>query len=555
MGGTIVMAMKRSDGRGHRWPRGGGPPSRGRLQGRGSAVKVRLTDGVVASRNVGLARQLSRRGHLRSAVSLASSQWTGLPRFAAQQSGSCQLRPEKRPHAMTSPLPSDDVTGTVIGRQQSPRALLYGFDDEHDEAEASALDGLFPTTKRIESFSEIQEREYDIVITKGRSLPDGTASHLFVVAVGCAKLGKIEAPQSPQGSDWRMATVGSMGNSKAREFKEPSGLPKRLKRLVYGDLLPLLQERSEDQAMPYLHVHGPFLLQSGSAARAVEAIQPLLVTTEPVVVAGIFQRRGGTAACLALPAGSDIVEWTRAAVEVWSEVAPERFPAPPAWERAERWMTPGERQRVKDLEAVDSEWQEVQAGFAKRRAAAQVELAHATTQANAHQRRLLVAQGDDLVAAVTEALETLGFDVRNMDEVWPENDRREDLRVTACDHPGWNALVEVRGYVRGAKQSDLLRIASRFVPRYMQDEGKAPSSAWYIVNHDVGRDPSQRDRVLAGNEADIMEFANGVAAGLVVDTVTFFEVLMSVEAGAIEAPAARAALIGQKGVFQPPLPD
>jgi hypothetical protein len=284
-------------------------------------------------------------------------------------------------------------------------------------------------------------------------------------------------------------------------------------------------------------------------------MQPLLVTTEPTAVAGIFQRRGGSAACLALPEGSNIVAWTRPAVEVWSEVAPERFPAPPAWEHGERWMTSGERRRVKELEAVDSEWQEVRAGFAKRRAAAQEELIQARAEADAHQRRLLVAQGDDLVAAVTEALEAIGFEGRNMDEVWPQNDRREDLRVTARDHPGWNAIVEVRGYVRGAKQSDLLRISGRFVPRYMEDEGKAPSSAWYIVNHDLRRDPSQGDEVLAGNEAEITEFANGVAAGLVVDTVTLFKVLISVEAGAIDAPAARAELIGQKGIFRLTLPE
>ncbi len=446
------------------------------------------------------------------------------------------------------------MTGTVIGRQPSPRALLYGF--QHDEAEVSALAALLPTTKRIVSFSEIRQAEYDIVIAKDCPLPQVTASHLFVIAVGCERLGRIQAPESGERTGWLGAAVRLIGDSKAREFRVPSALPEPLKPLVYDDLLPLLQGRSEDQAMPYLCVRGPGLPDEGSVARAREVIQPLLVTTEPtVVVAGIFQRRGGTAACLALPAGSEIVAWTRAAVAVWSEIAPERFPAPPAWEHTERWMTSGERRRVKELEAVDSEWQEVQAGFAKRRAAAEEELLQARARADAHQRRLLVAQGDDLVAAVTEALETIGFEVRNMDEVWPENDRREDLRVTARDHPGWNAIVEVRGYVRGAKQSDLLRISGRFVPRYMEDEGKAPSSAWYIVNHDVGRDPSQRDRVLAGNEAEITEFANGVAAGLVVDTVTLFDVLIAVEAGAIDASAVRAALTGQKGIFQLALPD
>lgn len=442
----------------------------------------------------------------------------------------------------------------VIGRQPSPRALLYGFDEEHEESEMAALAALFPTVRQIDSLSEVREEEYDILITKGR--PVRAKSHLFVVAVAGDDVGKIEPPAA-QGSpieaeDWRMATVRRKGDSKAAEFEVPPELPKRLKALVYADLLPLFQRRNEEEEyepMSYLSVDGPNLLSPGYR-RALEGVRPVLTTTEPVVLAGIFRRRGDLAECLTLPGGVDVVAWTAAAVEMWSDVAPDRFPVPPAWEHAERWMTTAERQRARDLENLDSEWDEVQAGFAGRRAAAEKALAQARTDADTRQRRLLVAQGDDLVAAVSDALQTIGFEVRNMDALWPENDRREDLRVTAADHPGWNAIVEVRGYTRGAAQSDLIRIGGRFVPRYMQDEGRAPSSAWYIVNHNFRRDPSQRPRVLSGNEPEIETFAEGTASGLVVDTVTLFQVVRAVEEGLLDPASARATFVGGRGTFR-----
>ncbi|MGK4593911.1 hypothetical protein [Amycolatopsis sp. w19] len=59
--------------------------------------------------------------------------------------------------------------------------------------------------------------------------------------------------------------------------------------------------------------------------------------------------------------------------------------------------------------------------------------------------RLLTADGDDLALAVQMALEVLGFVVVDMDQVHPEGDRREDLRVQGPDRPGGEAIVEMKG--------------------------------------------------------------------------------------------------------------
>ena len=438
----------------------------------------------------------------------------------------------------------------MFGRQPSPRALIQGFDDQDETADAVA--GLFPTTRKIDSLEEVRQGEYDILITNDFPWPD-PEPHLFVVAVGGSYFGEVEPPDPllPQmGGTYPESrpSVYQAGHSKATEFEVPDDLPPPLKRVVHADLLPVCKERrSEDEPLPYLDV-------DHSRGEPVSTfVRPLLTTTEPVVVAAVFRRRrGGLAQCLVLPDGVDVVAWTAAAVETWCEVDPKRFPAPPAWKHSDRWMTVSERERVKELTNVEQEWKAVEAAFARRRADAERALVEARAAADARQRRLLVAQGDDLVAGVADALRAIGFDVRDMDAAWPTNDRREDLRVAAPDDPAWSAIVEARGYVRGAAQNDLLRIAARFVPRYMQDEGDAPSAAWYIVNHHIRQDPGQRPRVLAGNDPEIATFAEGAAPGLVIDTVTLFELLDAVERGVVQPAEARRALITQTGIFRAP---
>ena len=73
-------------------------------------------------------------------------------------------------------------------------------------------------------------------------------------------------------------------------------------------------------------------------------------------------------------------------------------------------------------------------------------------KADAGIRQVLWADGDDLVAAATEVLSDLGFEVRNMDaELSQGEPKREDLRLTLPDRPDWQALVEVKGYTSGTK--------------------------------------------------------------------------------------------------------
>ena len=68
---------------------------------------------------------------------------------------------------------------------------------------------------------------------------------------------------------------------------------------------------------------------------------------------------------------------------------------------------------------------------------------------------MLWAGGEDLEAGVGELLTRCGFKVEYMDAQFEsKNARCEDLRLTVDDRPGWEAIVEVKGYVKGAQGGD-----------------------------------------------------------------------------------------------------
>jgi hypothetical protein len=182
-----------------------------------------------------------------------------------------------------------------------------------------------------------------------------------------------------------------------------------------------------------------------------------------------------------------------------------------------------------------------------RLAQARTVLLHEIRTADEERRVLLTGQGDELCEQVAKALEELGFEVEPMDPAWPEGDKREDLRVRATDHPGWIALVEVRGHRKGAQLADLIKLHSRYRTRYLQDEKALPSATWLIVNHSIDRDPSNRQTALQSHQSDVDAF--GQDGAIVIDTVQLFNLSRSVASGRLTKEIARVALITGTGRF------
>jgi hypothetical protein len=275
------------------------------------------------------------------------------------------------------------------------------------------------------------------------------------------------------------------------------------------------------------------------ASDAVSSIAPFLTTRKGEILAGSFARSATGSRCWALPSEAldgDPAAWVAAAIREWQELSPSRFPTIVDWTTSSRWQTTEEQDLAARLNAIVEERTAMIAALVEQARAISDELATATEQADNTVRRLLTAQGDELVDEVLSALGDLGFKVSNMDDHWPSNDKREDLRVSDPEDPEWIAIVEVRGYRPGAALRDLQRIG-RFSKRFARDEGRVPDAEWYVVNHFLNDPPDTRPLPLAGNDAEIDDFALG--DGLIVDTRDLFRLHRRAIAGTMSPKSAR----------------
>ncbi len=69
--------------------------------------------------------------------------------------------------------------------------------------------------------------------------------------------------------------------------------------------------------------------------------------------------------------------------------------------------------------------------------------------------------------------------------------KREDLRLALKDEPGWQAMVEVKGYSSGTKTNDNRQIREHR-ERYILEEGRLPDLTVWLANPYRRMDPSTR---------------------------------------------------------------
>ena len=107
-------------------------------------------------------------------------------------------------------------------------------------------------------------------------------------------------------------------------------------------------------------------------------------------------------------------------------------------------------------------------------------------------RQALWADGDELTAVVRVMLDELGFTVRDTDaELRQDEPKREDLRLTRQGTPGWQTMVEVKGYTSGTKTNDARQIRENR-DRYILEEGRSPDLTVWLSNPYRKREPSSR---------------------------------------------------------------
>ena len=192
---------------------------------------------------------------------------------------------------------------------------------------------------------------------------------------------------------------------------------------------------------------------------------------------------------LLLPEACNLVAWFRAFLHELHEADPIRVPQPPPrLSQPSDWYSPKERLLADRITQIESELK----GLSSERDQLQTELASEGERADSGIRQALWADGDGLTAVVGDMLGDLGFKVRDMDaELRQDQPKREDLRLTRECVPGWQAMVEVKGYPSGTKTNDARQIREHR-DHYIREKGRPPDLTVWLSNPYRKGEPSSR---------------------------------------------------------------
>ncbi|MYB21698.1 MAG: hypothetical protein F4Y29_04100 [Chloroflexi bacterium] len=192
---------------------------------------------------------------------------------------------------------------------------------------------------------------------------------------------------------------------------------------------------------------------------------------------------------LHLPSGASLSPWFRAFLTDISEFDPKRVPEPPSLlSDSYYWYTPEEDAIAGAISEIERERERLE----RERQRLVEDLARVGSQAEATVRRTIREDGDQLVDAVGEMLEEMGFAVERMDEAKQTHEaKHEDLRLTLAAQPEWEAIVEVKGYTKGIRANDARQVGMHR-ERYILETGRKPGLTLWLVNPWREMEPSDR---------------------------------------------------------------
>ena len=431
----------------------------------------------------------------------------------------------------------------VTGDAPHPRILFEDVPDEvYDE-----LAPLAGTAKRINEEMPIHVSDWDLVVTFNWNAASRDAS-LHVLSFGARYLDMIDLGGGRSTSLHRGHSTHARGSAVA------DGVPAGLAGLVRRTVIEYINESDERET--WMFSRG----EPSSHSREAVACDNLNGHCDPLVHIGkerfvyaLHRTRTARglvdidldvrpARCWALPAETiGHREWLLYVLDELRAYDPDRFPSDPAWQTRSTWATPELREALAQRVQLEDEWVKAQEEFERRGVAIDDEVRAKTESAASGPWRLLTAQGDELVTAVAECLTDLGFTVRDMDDHHDATTgaKLEDLRVTDPDDAGWECLVEIKGYSKGARVSDVPQVTGRPSVAYAAEHGYAPSCVWHVVNTFIATDPSTRPPAIP-SEIDLQPLTD--AGGALIDTRDLFAAWRDIKTGASPATHVRATM-------------
>lgn len=436
--------------------------------------------------------------------------------------------------------------GQNITRQQSPRVLIlppWGWSREFTDDLAERLATTVPTVSVTSSVSVENLGEWDCLITgEGPGavnlVPLESAnyrdepkrewqwrsrypSHLSLICIvqPAQSLDPLDAwPPEGRSSEIPPVTVVAEHDLVGRHISFVEGLPERLNDLVREHLVPVVRSRNGKHTSFRVVERDGLLDRPGDLYQ----IRPFLLGPDEAALACSYQR-SPDASCWLLPGDTpDIFPWVREALREWNTLYPDRFPLIPGWQQSSAWYSPLERKIQERRRVVTAELESAIDVWREKTANLDAELKDAQQFADKYERALVSAEGPILEHAVARAFTDLGFTVHQMDEVWPEGDKREDLRISDNDDADWIAIVEVKSSKRGTKETEVANM-SRWIERYILETGKAPAARWFVTNAFRSQDPETRPTPFQ-NKPEFPETFN-LAGGTIIDTRALFDLV------------------------------
>ena len=133
-------------------------------------------------------------------------------------------------------------------------------------------------------------------------------------------------------------------------------------------------------------------------------------------------------------------------------------------------------------------------------------------------------------------------------ELKPNEPKREDLRLTLPSRPGWEGIVEVKGYTDGVKTNDARQLREHR-DHYIEEKGRPPDLTVWLSNPHRTMDPSVRPAPDENvrNQAETIDAVHVLASDLC-------RQWLLVAAGSLDAEIALQSLVeASPGLWTPPV--
>lgn len=409
---------------------------------------------------------------------------------------------------------------TVYNSQPRPRVLIEAF----TPVLAQELASLVPTAHIVEEGEEVHEAEYDLLVTCA-SNAGRRSDHMHVLSFGALYL-----------DTWRRAS-GAGGFVLPERSNRTLASEVHIPPSVDTEARALLEQTVIANIPP-----GEKFTWTRLGPRESTALLELGKERYPYALLWSRTPEEGSSISLVLPPETaDHRAWLVWFLRLLNTTDEGTFPGDPDWTLSPAWSTAQTLTTYDELTKLHEERSQLLAELELKERAAVSKLEDDRAADKVGYQRLLTADGDELETAVQDVLTKFGFTVQNMDGHHDQvtKAKLEDLRVGDPEDPDWVALVEIKGYTKGAKTNDVNQILGRPMRSYILETGREPSKVWHIVNHERTVDPSTRKDAIPG---DLDLEALTEASGALIETRQLFLALRDVQSGKLGATDVKVSL-------------